>query len=83
MMNKSIFIVLLLLSCFSGMGQTRVIEKPLFTWRTLDNVEVRKVVLGPEETVVTLDASACGGRLTKVNSGLYLQADGQHYALRE
>ena len=83
MMNKSIFIVLLLLSCFSGMGQTRVIEKPLFTWRTLDNVEVRKVVLGPEETVVTLDASACGGRLTKVNSGLYLQADGQHYALRQ
>ncbi len=82
-MNKSIFVVLLLLSCFSGIGQTRVIEKPLFTWRTVDDVEVRKVTLGPEETVVTLDASACGGRLTKVNSGLYLQADGQHYALRE
>lgn len=83
MMNKGIIFVLLVLSCISGIGQTRVIEKPLFTARTVDNVEIKKVVLGDRETVITLDATACKGRLTQISKGLYLLADGQRYELRE
>ncbi len=82
-MNKGIIFMLLVFSCISGIGQTRVIEKPLFTARTIDNVEVKKVALGEEETVITLDATACKGRLTGVNKGLYLLADGQRHELRE
>ena len=75
--------MLLVLSCISGIGQTRVIEKPLFTARTVDNVEISKVVLGDRETVITLDAAACKGKLTQISKGLYLLADGQRYELRE
>ncbi|MEY8592172.1 TlpA disulfide reductase family protein [Butyricimonas hominis] len=83
MMNSGIICMLLMLLGISSTGKTRIIEKPLFGARTIDIMEVNKIVLGDAATIFYMDASACGGKLTGVDQQLYLSANGIKYELQE
>ena len=82
MLNNGIVFSLLMLLCINSVGKTRVIEKPLFEVRSIDHVEVKRVVLTAGETIFYLETDA-GRKFSGIDSAIYLGADGKRYALRE
>lgn len=83
MLHSGIVFSLLMLLCIGSAGNTRVVEKPLFWARTIDNVEVRKVVVNDTETIVYMEVASGNDRVNGIDREISLIADGVQYDLRE
>ena len=60
-----------------------MVEKPVFRARTIDVMEIERIIVNEEETVFRIDASACEGELSSLNKMVYMEVDGEAYPLRE
>ena len=83
MKTDVILCVLLALLGVGGCGGELVVEKPVFRARTIDVMEIERIIVNEEETVFRIDASACGGELSSLSKMVYMEVDGEAYPLRE
>ena len=75
--------LLLALLGVGGCGEELVVEEPVFRARSIDAMEIERIIANEEETVFRIDASACGGELSSLNKMVYMEVDGEAYPLQE
>ena len=83
MKTDVILCVLLALLGVGGCGGELVVKKPVFRARTIDVMEIERIIVNEEETVFRIDASACGGELSSLSKMVYMEVAGEAYPLCE
>ena len=78
-----ILMTLLVLANTTAFAQNRVVERPRFAARTLDALEINRIELNKENTIVYLDATTDKKKISGFSDTVYLKIDDQAFPLVE
>lgn len=76
-----VFFSIFMLQCTSD-KRPRVLERPVYGLQNSQTLEINKVELTDSSTILYIDAYFPAGNWIRIDSGTYIQADGEKYPIR-